>query len=330
VRTGSRLHFGLLSLPGEAQPLSAELPCRHYGGVGLMIQAPGLSLAAQPAPTWSAEGPLAERVLALAARFVETLPPGVAPQPCHLVVERSAPEHVGLGTGTQLGLATTLALAAAHGLGADTVDLARRVDRGRRSALGIHGFALGGFLVEAGKKTDQAVGPLIARLDFPELWRVVLILPAGVQGLHGAGEVEAFAQLGRQGPSPGRAETLCRLVLLGLLPALVERDLTVFGEALFEINRLVGEAFRPIQGGIYASPSSEAIVDFVRAQGVRGVGQSSWGPALFAVTGNTETATDLARRLQERLDLGPDEVLITEAASRGATVTGLEEISRPR
>src|SRR6185437_1004041 len=93
-------------------------------------------------------------------------------------------------------------------------------------------------------------------------------------------EVEAFSRLTAAPSDPARTDVLCRLVLLGLLPALVERDADAFGEAVYEFNARVGEAFAPVQGGVYASARIAELVAFVRGQGVRGVGQSSWGPKI--------------------------------------------------
>src|SRR5205823_6018839 len=73
-------------------------------------------------------------------------------------------------------------------------------------------------------------------------------------------------------------DRLCRLVLLGLLPAVVERNLNDFGEALAELQQLVGRCFASAQGGIYARPELDLIVAELRSQGLQGVGQSSWGP----------------------------------------------------
>jgi beta-RFAP synthase len=116
-------------------------------------------------------------------------------------------------------------------------------------------------------------------------------------------------------------ERLCRLVLLGLLPALVERDLAVFGEALHELNRLVGEAFRHLQGGIYAHPEAADLVAFLRRQGIRGVGQSSWGPTLFAVVALGQ-AEHVAALLRERCSgaFTAGVVIVTSAANEGAEV----------
>ena len=104
------------------------------------------------------------------------------------------------------------------------------------------------------------------------------------------------------------------LVLLGMLPALMERDLDTFGEALHDFNARAGEVFAPVQGGTYAGRRVEEIVTFFRRRGVRGVGQSSWGPAVFAILGDEERAADLAQRLRH----DGIRVFVTRACNHGA------------
>jgi beta-ribofuranosylaminobenzene 5'-phosphate synthase len=290
VETGSRLHFGLFNL-GQGP--------RRFGGVGLIIEDPATTVTVQSAAAWSATGPLADRALAF-ARLMTTAPQAIR-------VERAAPEHVGLGTGTQLALAVGKAICP----DVDATELATRLGRGQRSAVGTHGFQLGGFIVEGGKETET-VSPLVERCAFPEDWRIVLIGPGTDQGLHGGPERRAFEELKRQEAS---AE-LDQLVMHILLPALVGRDLQTFGEALHDFNRRVGERFAPVQGGPYARPEW---VDFLRRQGVRGVGQSSWGPTLFAVT-EADRAEPLRQSLQAHFGLGEHDVWVTKARNRGATL----------
>jgi beta-RFAP synthase len=288
-----------------------------------MVERPGIQVRATAAAAWSAEGPLAERALAYAHRFADGVRGGGAGGPLppqHLTVEGAAPEHAGLGTGTQLGLAVGRALASALGLTLEGAELARRVGRGLRSALGVYGFEQGGLLVEAGKRTPERLAPLVARLPFPADWKLVLAVPRDAPGLHGSGEQEAFDRLTARSGVPGRRDVLCRLVLLGLLPAVVEHDLEAFGEALYEFNRRVGESFAPVQGGPYAGPRVAELVSFVRGQGVRGVGQSSWGPAVFAVVGGVEQAEDLAHRIRGRFGLDLSEAFATQACNHGAVV----------
>jgi beta-RFAP synthase len=261
---------------------------------------------------------LAGRVLAFARAHAETLPAGTA-VPLAFRISQAAPEHQGLGTGTQLGLAVASAVATAAGqTGAAVADLARCAGRGQRSGLGIHGFARGGLLVDGGKAAIEGVAPLVARLDFPEDWPLVIVLPPGT-GLHGRTECQAFEQLARTSAGLEATDPLCRLVLLGLLPAAAERDWRAFGEALFDFNVRVGEIFAPIQGGVYAHPAVAAVVAWVRGQGVAGVGQSSWGPAVYAVAADADAAADLTARLRRRFAWDAEAVFITKARNRGAT-----------
>jgi beta-ribofuranosylaminobenzene 5'-phosphate synthase len=310
VRTGGRLHLGLLSLPadGERWPDREGHPAfvaRRFGGVGLMIDAPGLSLRVEPADEWSAEGPLAERALEFAQRAAGFIPavrtagtsPAAHRPPRRIVVEAAPRDHVGLGVGTQLGLAVARGLAASWGLQAPTATLAGWVGRGRRSALGVYGFEQGGFLVEAGKASDD-LSPLVARLPFPEAWRVVFVVPPGATGRHGTEELAAFERL----TAPlAVTDALCRLVLLGMLPALASRDLAAFGEAAHDFNARSGEMFAGAQGGIYASAEVAELISWLRGIGVRGVGQSSWGPGVFAFVGDEENAHGIARQIQARI-----------------------------
>jgi beta-RFAP synthase len=324
VTAPARLHFGLLSLPAEGDDFwpdrqgTPALPVRHFGGVGLMVECPALRLQVEPSPAWSAEGPLAERALAFARRFAQAVPAGSL-APHRLIVESAPPEHCGLGSGTQLGLAVARALAAAAGL-ADLgpAELARRVGRGLRSALGVHGFDRAGFLVEGGKRSPDELAPLVARLPFPEAWRVVLAVAPGEQRVHGDREWLAFHDLLGRPNRAGAADALCRLVLLGMLPALVEHDAEAFGEALHDFNARAGEMFAAVQGGTYSSPGVAELVAFVRRQGVRGVGQSSWGPVVFAVVEDAGRADHLAIQLRRHFALSPAQAFVTRACDRGA------------
>lgn len=307
VTTPARLHFGLFVPEPEPTPWFASdgeaLPVRRFGGVGLMVRDPALVLRAEPASGWSATGPLAERALRFAERVAEAL--NHAGPPLALTIEQAMPAHAGLGSGTQLGLAVAKAVSLAWGRDATVADLARWSGRGLRSGIGVHGFARGGFLIDGGKATPDGPSLLLGRYDFPDEWAILLIRPPGHERMHGPAEVDAFARL----PATSDVAGLSRLVLLGLLPALLERDLATFGAALHEFNRKAGEAFAPVQGGPYASPQIAGLVAELRAMGLHGVGQSSWGPTVFAVA-----ERDRVARLVAHLASRSVETVVTSAA----------------
>jgi beta-ribofuranosylaminobenzene 5'-phosphate synthase len=305
VTAPSRLHFGLFHVPGDGPARwpggggEPGTPVRVFGGVGLMIDQPGLVVSARPAGSWQFEGMLASRAQVFAHRYTAGM--GVPAEPLQVLVERCPAEHTGLGVGTQLGLAVAKALAVETGTPhLSAVELAQRVGRGERSAVGVHGFDRGGLIVEPGKVPGEAVSPLLTRVLLPEEWRVAVFAPAGQDRWHGSREQQAFARAGEMARPAGITDALCRIALLGMLPAAVAGDLPAFSEAVYEFNRRAGEPFAAAQGGAYAGPAVADLVAEIRTLGVAGVGQSSWGPSVFAVVGSDAEALWLVHQLRTR------------------------------
>ena len=311
VTAPSRLHFGLF-YAGAIEPRGESgQPARRFGGAGLMIEAPGTVVAIQPASAWSAVGPLADRAIEFARRFVATLSDALEPQA--IVVEKSPPEHAGLGAGTQLGLAVARALAiAARHSDWHAVELGIRVGRGVRSAVGIHGFQHGGLIVEAGKLAEDLAAPLVVQAMIPASWRILLVRPTDGQGIHGSEERQAFHAL--ESDREKWTDKQCRLILLGLLPALRAGDIRAFGEALHEFNACAGEPFVAAQGGRYASPAAAEIIAWFREHGFPGVGQSSWGPTIFAVVEDEAHAVAMKDSAERRFS-GKAKVEVTTASA---------------
>jgi beta-RFAP synthase len=296
VTAPSRLHFGLFHVPGGDEP-EPGVPVRVFGGVGLMIDQPGVVVSARPAPSWQFEGTLASRAQVFAHRFMDRIDP--PPGPLQVLVERCPAEHTGLGVGTQLALAVAKALAIETGTpDLSAIELARRVGRGERSAIGVHGFDRGGLIVEPGKTRGEEVSPLLTRVLLPDEWRVAVFAPHGLDRWHGSREQQAFDRAGVNSRPPGLTDTLCRIALLGMLPAAVAGDLPAFSEAVYEFNRRAGEPFAAAQGGIYAAPDIEELIQTITRKGVKGVGQSSWGPSVFAVIESNDRAKWLVEELK--------------------------------
>jgi predicted sugar kinase len=86
-----------------------------------------------------------------------------------------------------------------------------------------------------------------------------------------------------------------------LLPALAEADLPSFGAALSEVQRVTGGWFAPIQGGVFAPGQSAMLVQQLREWGAAGVGQSSWGPAVYGIVAGEAEGRALAQRVRSVL-----------------------------
>jgi beta-ribofuranosylaminobenzene 5'-phosphate synthase len=305
VEAPARLHMGMLDASGDGP--------RRFGGLGVAVSRPAVVVEASASDELSVEGPDAERALAVAQRCRDAL--GMTTGARVHVLE-AIPPHAGLGSGTKLALAVTAALSALAGQSPDPTAMARTAGRGARSAVGLWTFALGGFVVEGGRRPGaNEPAPLLMRHAMPDEWRCVLAIPAAAPGLSGAPEEAAFSDLRSD---PERSAEIAQLVLTALLPALVERDVGEFGAALSRIQRLVGDAFAPVQGGTF-HPQSGALVDALLRLGARGAGQSSWGPAVYGLVGSEEHGRVVARGLEAELGAG-GRVEVVGFDNRGARV----------
>ncbi len=304
------MHFGLMNFGGAA--------ARQFGGVGLMVERPGLELRITPTETFAANGHLATRVIEFAARWQAYHRQEMLPA-CLVEVVTAPREHTGLGVGTQLGMALAAGLSHFIGLPEQTpIELATSVGRGQRSAVGAYGFVLGGLIAERGKLPGEPVSPLDCHLHLPAEWRVLLVTPQDYVGLASEDEAQAFASL----PPVGTDVTseLAKIAREQMLPAAARGAFGPFAQAVYDYGWRSGECFASIQGGPYNGPRLTAIVDALRALGVVGVGQSSWGPTIFALLESEADAERVADAIV-RSDAGRDcEVVLSRIARRGATI----------
>jgi beta-RFAP synthase len=238
--------------------------------------------------------------------------------PCRLEVVDAPPQHSGLGVGTQLSLATAVAVLWSQGIvPPNVVALAAMLGRGRRSAIGTHGFADGGLLVDAGKQAAGEVAPLAARADLPSIWRVVLLLGEPSPNVCGDDEESAFARL--PPVSQRTSGELRRLATDEIVPAAATGDFERFAAAVSRFNAVSGECFAAVQGGPYASPQAAR---WVRRLGQLGApaGQSSWGPTLFAFAANERRAESLANEIRRDAVADGWRPRIVRPAQRGAVI----------
>jgi beta-RFAP synthase len=309
VSAPARLHLGFLDLSGALG--------RRYGSLGLTIEGFRTRIGVRPAAAVSATGPSADRARRCALQLQQAL--GLR-QGVQIAVHEAIPGHLGLGSGTQLSLAVGTAISRLYGLDADTGDIAALTERGARSGIGIGSFDHGGFLMDGGRGNSDRSPPLIARLPFPEEWRVVLLLDARGQGLHGRQEVQAFRRLP---PFPsGQAADLCRLALMQILPALAECDLPPFAAGIAELQRVVGDYFAPAQGGRFTSDAVADALSWAEQQGFTGVGQSSWGPTGFVLADGEAAAQALVAAARRRFgELSPLRWRIVKGCNYGSQIT---------
>jgi beta-ribofuranosylaminobenzene 5'-phosphate synthase len=314
VQAGARLHLGFLDLNGGCG--------RRYGSIGVTLERPTCTVEAAPGPGGASLAP-AEPVRSI----LERLDLAAAPLAVRLV--ETIPAHAGFGAGTQVALAVALAASRAAGRAVPIRDLARQLGRGQRSGIGVAAFERGGLVIDAGHPSQgggQAeVGetegpeppPVIFQHFLPDDWRFVLATPRAAPGLSGPSEARAFGSL-----PPMDAEQvgrICRLTLMQVAPAAITGDIRTFGAAITEIQTVVGDYFAPSQGGRFATETGCLATELALARGAHGVGQSSWGPTVFALVRGEPIARALADALRSAFGDRLAWVDVSPARNRGAS-----------
>ena len=317
VAAPARLHLGFLDPSGSLG--------RSWGSVGLVIE--GLPTAVEIAAAGRDEFVAADALSAeldRAAQHVAALRRHTGRSaPLRLTLVSAPPGHAGFGSGTQLALAVGRAFARRHGLAPSTVEIARWLGRGLRSGVGIAGFDQGGLLVDGGPGADGRPAPLVARVEIPADWRIVLVLDPTRRGLAGNDERRALATL----PPLARAAAadLCHQVLMRVLPGAACGDFEAFAAGVTALQQRLGEYFAPAQdASAWTSPAvGRAMAWIAEAWGDTGValGQSSWGPTGFAVLPSAADAERLLARARSARAFDPAlAVRVVAARNRGATI----------
>jgi beta-RFAP synthase len=288
---------------------------RQFGSIGLAIDAPRMLLSVRRSDTTRVDGPEQARATRYLNTIVERLD---LPSGHSLRIGEMIPAHAGLGSGTQLALGIAAAVRRLHGLPLDPRADAHALGRGRRSGVGIALFQNGGLVVDGGSGTGERPPPLLARLDVPADWRVVVILDTIRQGLSGQRETAAFGELAAM--SEATSARICRLVLMQALPAIAEDDIDAFGAAVTEVQAIIGDYFSPVQGGRFYSPRVAAALSEMAAMGAAGIGQSSWGPTGFVLVRGDMAAWRLVETVSRSNAAEGLDIRICRALNHGAAV----------
>lgn len=302
VEAPSRLHLGLVN------PFNKDY--RLYIAVGVAIDQPQTVISVYADDPISIEGCRSGEIYDRVKPIIEEY--GL--ERGRVVIEKCVPKHVGLGSTTQLLLSVSHGLMLSNGLNPDIVEIARKTGLGRISGVGTYIYMYGGLVVDSGKRCEEDFPQLLMRFEVPESWRFVVAIPSGM-GLDEVREKEVF-EAGEE--VPGEVIWYASYTLFAeLIPSLLEREFEVFAKSLTNFQETVGRMFSRYQGGVFAQRSA-VVVNKMKELGLMGVGQSSWGPAVYGVTDTHEKAVKISDRLRELLD--GVQVFVAKPRNRGAAV----------
>ncbi|CAB49927.1 beta-ribofuranosylaminobenzene 5'-phosphate synthase family protein [Pyrococcus abyssi] len=307
VRTPRRLHLGMIDPTGSLG--------RRFGSIGVALEG-GYEIKVTPAGSLTIEADeedrkVIERVVKELNLKYET---GLD---YYIEVRRSIPRHIGLGSTTQLTLAIASAILRIAKKEVPIEDVAFSLGRSRESGASLYVFKYGGLVIDGGVKDKYP--PLVMRHEFPENWAFLLVIPKVKRGL--SEEEEKDIMFGSNFGKVEIAKEISHRLLLGLIPALVERDIESFGRFLSEIQELVGSHFSTFQGGTFREDIG-IIVEILKEL-TYGAGQSSWGPTVYGLIKKEEFNLVKTKVIDSLNDYGiKAEVELGIPRNKGAEIVG--------
>ncbi|OUJ19321.1 putative sugar kinase [Methanonatronarchaeum thermophilum] len=288
ITTPSRLHFGFLNLNKQ----------KNLGGIGLTIQKPNNKLTIQKTNKTTIKNGNTQ-IKNKTQQIVHHLDlPGL-----EVEVESYIPPHKGFGSGTQTTLALLTATKKLYKPKLDIEKVAKELGRLKYSRVGLNAYLHGGFILEMGQKNKTYIE------KFPENWQILIAVPKG-KGEHGNKETKSIQETL---PIKGYSERVSSEIITRMIPA-IGKDLHTFGKSLNKVQREMGKAFKEIQGDTYSTPEGQKLVQQLKKY-TPAVGQSSWGPAIYAILENdVDEAFETAKKTV-------DNVFITKPNNKGAKIT---------
>lgn len=294
IETPSRLHVTLIDLNGKYG--------RIDGGVGITTENPRLVLEARDGYddiriefanpdsellTEETKNDYQSKILSATGKINEFL--NIEGR-YHFKLKEMFPSHSGLGSGTQLSLAVAKLILQMNDQDLTAPEIGEIVGRGGTSGIGVASFDQGGFIVDAGhRKTDKksflpssaskaSPPPILARYDFPEDWNIIMVIPNVQRKVFGEGEVDIFQ---KYCPIPLEdVRELIHVLFMQMMPAVIEKDLDQFGQSIDLVQNM---GFKKVELSLQ-NPFIKDLMNNLKSSGAAGVGMSSFGPTVYAVT----------------------------------------------
>lgn len=303
LRAFPRLHLGLIDCGAATR--------RIFGGVGVAVDAPTTEIRCQQSAAFSVSyvgAAVDARTKTDVERVVTRYRTQFGLPAVNLIIAKSPPEHVGLGSKTALLLSIATVLANADARALPPASLTQLTGRGGTSGIGVHSFFTGGWVADAGHRRDRTASLLPSSRQAPtdrppalfshpvsEEWAFHLLLPTGV-ARSGDAEAQFF---GSACPIPdNEVLTVISIVYHSLLPAIVEDDLDAVADSLLDLRR-TGFKHREITAQSSAVTNTLRLLDDARIPAT----MSSMGPVVVAITRHDDgTAAKTVRDIAEHTD----------------------------
>jgi len=318
IEAPARIHMGLIDMNGSSG--------RVDGGIGLSLEDPAVVVEAKRSDEIVVRGENENtgRIKKTAEQVLAAL--GIQGG-AEITLHRTYPGHIGLGSGTQVSLATARAICELY-RPLPVREIAAIAGRGGTSGIGTAAFESGGFILDgghrfgpSGEKSDfrpssvsdgVKPAPVLFRHPFPVDWQILLATPSIPEGASGKTEVDIFR---KYCPVPvGEVQALCHTIMMQMLPGIIEKDLDLFGTA---VNTIQDLGLKKVEHSLQPSLIHDLIAT-LRTTDAAGVGLSSFGPTVYAI-GDTGMQ-NIQRAAEQVMAETGGSVLLTHARNHGAEI----------
>ncbi len=317
VSAPSHLHAGNIDLTGDLG--------RLYGTLGFTINYPYTALTAKRSNGIQVKGGDRDNAERYARHLIEILNISGGAE---IIIESTIPRNIGLGSQTALSLAIGTALSKLYNINKISLEeMAFKLGRGTVTALGTHGFRVGGFIIDGGFRTDkkgEMIPPLIFRQNIPNDWYFVLCIPndpmSKILNIKEK-EDEVLDQL--KPMEKEESAELARLVVMNIMPAIMEKDIIAFGKAITKFNSRLGVFWSDLQdNSLYCDPIVEKGIKLMLKKGAYCACQSCWGPTFYAIVKGEDQAKLLTKEISQYVsDVGGGEAFYSTPNNSGAQIS---------
>ena len=241
INSPARIHLGFLDLSFKN--------VRNFGSLGMAISNFGTIIQAKSSKKFKLVGEKPKKLELMLKDFYDFY----KFQPCEIKITRKIPEHVGLGSGTQLSLSLGLLLSKISGKEISVEELAKFCQRGLRSSIGINCFKNGGFFVDAGRisHSKKSFSNNISSEMVPEEWKIILIMESTATGIHGNKEKKEFKKISKNNIS--LQSNNCEALVMMIIPSIIERNFELFCKGFQKFKKILENISISAQGGLYSS-----------------------------------------------------------------------------
>lgn len=313
INSPARIHLGFLDLSFKN--------VRNFGSLGMAISGFGTVIEGKSSKEFKITGKKSKKIVDILKKFYDFY----RFEPCEIKITRTIPEHVGLGSGTQLALSLGLLLCKISKKKVSIEELADFCQRGLRSSIGINCFKNGGFFVDAGKvEHSKNLSPIIFHQKWPKEWKIILIMENNGTGIHGKKEKKEFRKISER--EMLTKTNNCETLVMRIIPSIIEKNFEMFCKGISSIQKNTGEYFNNAQGGLYSNKNISNMFNMLENSGYRGFGQTSWGPTGFIFCKHESEKKKIFGLLSKEIELnGYNSLTLHEVTGRNRGYYFLEK-----